>query len=627
MCAKLCKIIYGEFKLEDTFEDFKRELKQKNDIVSVVSKYVQLERKGRYYWCRCPFHGEKTPSLCINDIDGMFYCYGCHVGGDVIKFVMQIESQSFVEAIKTLAGWANMEVPESFNGMGNAGDIALAKKRKDRLVKLMKDTAKHYHDNLSKQNAKSAHEYMEKRQLTEPISTRFGIGYADGYNDLPDFLKGLGYTKEEMLAVGVVKEKDGRIYDPIANRLVFPIIDIYGNVIAFGGRTLESNPNFAKYLNTAETELFNKRNTLYAINYLKKQRQNGPIPYVIVVEGYMDTISLHKAGFTMTVASMGTALTQSQAKMIKRFADKVYICYDGDSAGQNATLRGLDILKENGLDVMVVQLPDKYDPDDVIKTYGREGYQKILNESLPLVEFKLKYLKTKFDMESVDGRVKYLNEAIEVLAGLTSPVERELYTPMASEISSTNIDFIKREVEKRMAGKPVLKEIEARLNRTQKAVTKEIDGEIESAMPVVVKAEKYILCALIHKKPYAFFKTDITYLFSGKRREVYRLICDTVSKDPGVNLVQEMYNAFEDDGQAMIVDIINYNAESAEDEQNESKYYRDCLWIVYKNYLETKQKELSEEYSNEVDNLKKKEIAEQMKEIMTKLKLKKVEDL
>ena len=237
----------------ESLEDFKRELKQKNDIVGVVSKYVQLERKGRYYWCRCPFHGEKTPSLCINDIDNMFYCYGCHVGGDVIKFVMQIESQTFVEAVKTLAAWANMEVPDSFENSGNGADIAAAKKRKDRLISLMKETASHYHNNLSKPSAKQALEYMEKRQLSGPVATRFGIGYSDGYNDLPDYLKSKGYTVDEMLAVGVVKQKDGRVYDPIANRVVFPIIDIYGNVIAFGGRTLESNTNFAKYLNTAET--------------------------------------------------------------------------------------------------------------------------------------------------------------------------------------------------------------------------------------------------------------------------------------------------------------------------------------------------------------------------------------
>lgn len=611
----------------ESLEDFKRELKQKNDIVNVVSKYVQLERKGRYYWCRCPFHGEKTPSLCINDIDNMFYCYGCHIGGDVIKFVMQIESQTFVEAVKTLAAWANMEVPESFENSGNGADIAAAKKRKDRLIALMKDTASHYHNNLSKPSAKQALEYMEKRQLSGSVATRFGIGYSDGYNDLPDYLKSKGYTVDEMLAVGVVKQKDGRVYDPIANRVVFPIIDIYGNVIAFGGRTLESNPNFAKYLNTAETELFNKRNTLYAVNYLKKQRQQGPIPYVIVVEGYMDTISLHKAGFTMTVASMGTALTQSQAKMIKRFADKVYICYDGDSAGQNATLRGLDILRENGLDVMVVQLPDKFDPDDVIKAYGREGYQKILDEALPLVEFKLKYIKTKYDLSNVDGRVKYLNEAIDVLSMLTSDVERELYTPMVSEIAQTNIDFIRREIDKKMSGKSIAEEIQNKLSNVRKTEIKDDEYIDENVNSVLVKAEKYILCALLHKKPYAYFKSDVTYLFSGNRREVYKIISDYTEKNPSGDLVQDIYNDYQGENQSMIVDIINYNAESAEDEQNEKRYYNDCLWVLYKAHLENKIKELTEEYSNEVDNLKRKEISEKMKEISIKLKNKKVEDL
>jgi DNA primase len=329
----------------------------------------------------------------------------------------------------------------------------------------------------------------------------------------------------------------------------------------------------------------------------------------------------------MAVASMGTALTQSQAKMIKRFADKVYICYDGDSAGQNATLRGLDILKENGLDVMVVQLPDKFDPDDVIKTYGKEGYQKILDDALPLVEFKLKYLKTKYDLSSVDGRVKYLNDAIEILSELSSPVERELYTPMVSEIAQTNNDFIKREVDKKMSGKPILNEIQSGFLKAPTRQIKDDDSESENANPVVVKAEKYVLCSLIHKKPYAYFKTDITYLFSGKRREIYRLICDSIAHNPSVNLVQELYNDYENDNQSTIVDIINYNAESAEDEQNEKKYYYDCVWVIYKNYLETKLKELTDEYSGEIDIIKRKELSEKMKDITLKLKSKKVEEL
>lgn len=611
----------------NTFNDFINEIIQKNDIVSVCSKYVSLERKGRYYWCRCPFHGEKTPSLCINDIDNFFYCYGCHAGGNVIEFIKRIETIEFMDAVKLLASWANIEVPENLSRNKNSEEFAKAKKRKDRLISLMKDTALHYIDNLKKPNAAAALEYMKKRQLEGKVATHFAIGFADGYNDLPDFLKSKGYTADEMLAAGVVKQKDGKIYDPEANRLIFPIIDIYGNVIAFGGRTLEAKPQFAKYLNTAETELFNKRNTLYGINYLKKQRQIGPIPFVIVVEGYMDTISLHKAGFTMTVASMGTALTQNQAKMIKRFADKVYICYDGDSAGQNATLRGLDILKDNGLDVMVVQLPDRFDPDDVIKTYGREGYQKILDESLPLVEFKLKFLKSKYDLSNVDGRVKYLNDAIEVLAGLSS-VERELYTSMVSEIAATNIDFIKREIDKKLEGKSIYEELKSKFSTTvkQKKEIDETDSE-DASNPVIVKAEKYILCAMLHQKPYAFFKNDATYLFSGVRREIYKVICDIKNNHPEKNIIQTIYNEYENSNQSNIVELINYSAESAEDEQSEKKYYQDCLWKVYKNYLETKMKEITDYYTDEVDSNKKNEYATQIQEISEKLKNKKVDEL
>ena len=607
------------------FDDFMRELKQKNDIVSVVSRYAKLDKRGRYFWCRCPFHGEKTASLCVDDNDAMFYCFGCHFGGDVIKFVMQIESQSFMEAISTLAGWANMEVPERLESSSSGENIKEAKKRKDRLYALMKDVALHYHQNLDKPSAQAARDYMKKRELSGSVATRFGIGYSDGYNEISEYLLGKGYTVQEMISAGVVKKRDERIYDPLANRLVFPIIDIYGNVIAFGGRTLEANPQFAKYLNTSETEIFNKSNTLYAINYLKKQRQQGPIPYVIVVEGYMDTIALHKVGYTMTVASMGTALTQLQAKMIKRFVDKVYICYDGDSAGQNATLRGLDILRENGLDVMVMQLPDKFDPDDVIKTFGKEGYQKIIDEALPLIEFKIKYVSRKHDLGSVDGRVKFLNEAIEILAEIPSNVERELYTPMVSEIASTNIDFIRKELAKKLDGKPIISDIKTGLQNINKVEVKE---EVQSDRPnKVIKAENYVLSAIIHKKPYAHFKTDINYLFSGDRGEIYNVIREIAENNPDKNLVEEVYNSISDEKQSMIAGIISSSAEAGEDEQNEKRYYLDCLWTIYKFYLENLKNELATAYMAEIDTNKRNDIGEKLKEIGTKLNNKKVDEL
>ena len=619
-----------------TFDDFLRELRQKNDLVSVASRYVQLERKGRYYWCRCPFHGEKTPSLCINDIDSFYYCYGCHTGGDVITFVMKIESLSFNESIRVLAEWANMEIPSSFSGSGGE-NIEQAKKRKDRLVSLMKVTAKHYYENLSLPSASLANEYMQKRELAGPLAVRFGIGYSNGFNDLANHLKKQGFTEEEMLSAGVVKKKDNRIYDPLANRLIFPIIDIYGNVIAFGGRTLDPHPEFAKYLNTADTELFNKRFTLYAINILKKQRQQGPIPFVIVVEGYMDTISLHKAGFTMTIASMGTALTQEQAKMIKRFCNKVYICYDGDAPGQAATIRGLDILKDNGLDVMVVSLPDGYDPDDVIKAHGRQGYQKLLDEALPLVEFKIKFLKSKFDMKNVDGRAKYLNEIIGVLASLSDSVERELYIPMVSEISKTNADFIKQQINKKLEGKMKESEISDTLSKSkvvnmQSGVLTASDEnsvlkQNETQTPAIIKSEKYVLYSLIHSKPYVFFKTDISYLFSGKRIKIFQTIMDLKKTHSDTSLIQAVYESFDGEDKSDIANIINYGAESAETEENEKKYYYDCLKNIYKNYLDKLLKELSNEYTAEVDMIKRKEISEKMKEIMNKMKNNNLEEL
>lgn len=614
------------------FQDFLRDLTARNDLVSVASRYVNVIRRGRYHWCVCPFHGDKNPSLCMSD-DEMFYCFGCHAGGNVIKFVMMIESIEFMDAVRLLASWANMEVPNFGSGKYNSEEIEARKKRKDRLTALMKDTALFYHANLKKPTAAVAHEYMKKRQITDNIAKHFGIGYSEGYDQLPMYLMDKGYTVEEMVASGACKQKDGkqRPYDALAGRLIFPIIDIYGNVIAFGGRTLEAKVDFAKYLNTAETELFNKKNTLYAINYLKKQRQHGPIPYVIIVEGYMDTISLHKAGFTMAVASMGTALTEFQAKLIKRFADKVYICYDGDAAGHNATLRGLNILKDNGLDVMVVALPDKFDPDDVIKTYGREGYQKLLDEALPLVEFKLENLKNKFDLKSTDGRVKYLNEAITILSCVKDNVERELYTPMVSKIAMTNIDFLRRQLEAKLDGKLDENEVEKHFKAVK---TTPVSEEEHETNPLVSKAEKYILYSLIHKKPYAFFKNNVEFLFSGKHVEIYRQIKQALEQDYATNLISYLYNYFSDksdedatiDG-SMIANIINYGARSIEDESSEKRYYDDCLWIVYKNYLEKSMKELTNEYSATVDEVKRNEIKEQIAALSQKLKNKKVDEL
>ena len=439
--------------MENTeFSKFIEELKAKNDIVGVISSYIPLERKGRTYWARCPFHGEKTPSFAVNEIDQFYHCFGCKAGGDVIKFVMEMESVDYMGAVSILAEKANMQVP-SFKDKDNSlnEDIAERKKHKDRLISLMKSAAKHYNKNLFEgKNPEALNYLVNQRQVSREVAALFGLGASIDYTEIISYLKNEGFTEKEILDSGVAKiNSRGEMYDAIGKRLVFPLIDIMGNVIGFCGRVLEKKVDFAKYINTAETLLFSKGKTLYGINLVKKRKQENPqdpIKFIIIVEGQMDVVSLHKAGFNTAVASMGTALTENQAKLIKRFTDNVLICYDGDYAGQKATLRGLDILKDNGLNVKVVSLPDGMDPDDVINKQGKEAYLKLLKDALPLLDFKLELVKKQSDLSTKDGKSKYIEKALEVLREINSDVEREVYIDVVSDVSGTNVDFLKRQL-------------------------------------------------------------------------------------------------------------------------------------------------------------------------------------
>lgn len=633
------------------FEDFLAELKQKNDLVSVASRYCTLTRKGRYYWARCPFHGEKTPSLCINEYDGFYYCYGCHVGGDVVKWVKEIESLDFMGAIQMLASWANMEVPQ-LKGSGDSDAIAQKKKQKERLISLCRDAAIYYRSNLRNPAAAPAIEYIKKRQLTQDVVNQFGLGFSLGYNQLVDYLKEKGYTNEELLESGVCKQKDGRLYDAEANRLIFPIIDIYGQVIAFGGRSLETKPDFAKYLNTGDTPIFNKRNTLYAINLVKKKRQSAAkIDYIIMCEGYMDVISLHKAGFDTAVASMGTALTPEQAKLVKRFCDKVYICYDGDKAGQKATLRGLDILEDSGLVVKVVSLPEGLDPDDVINKYGREGYQTCLDKALPLGEYKIDYLKRNNDLSTADGKAKFVNDALDLVASMPNQITRDVYLSLVATQAEMNKDFLRRELEVKVQqyAERKQKELDEQTKeRQQKAISdteklKALAGDYSLAGdeglvapeervekrtfakldPKIDRAEKYVLCAMIHAKPYAFIKEDISHLFSDNHRELYTYYYNNRNNYPD-GLALAMHDKFIATYGNHIVEIINYFAQS-DDEEFDAICFKDCLWQLQKIVLDNQLAELQVQVTSEVDSAKRNEILQKINQIMQDIKLRKVD--
>jgi DNA primase len=402
-------------------QDFLRTLKDKLNIVDVASSYLNLEKKGASYWACCPFHHEKTASFSINESGQFYHCFGCGASGDVIKLVSEMETLDFMDTVKLLAEKAKLPIPQSdFDSQKTAEQ----KRKRDTLLKIMNDCAHFYLNNLNSGNADEHIEYILNRKIPANIVRTFGLGASLNFYDLPKFLLAKGYSKQDMLDSGTVNEVDGRLVDAQGGRLIFPIINALDEVIAFGGRVLKKT-DFGKYKNTKETIIFNKSKSLYNINLLKKLKRSQTIKEVILVEGYMDTLSLYQAGFKNVVASMGTSLTQDQARLLKRYTDTVLISYDGDGAGQKANMRGLEILKGEGLNVKVVPLPDGPDPDDIIKNDGVEAYQKLLDSAMPLIDFKINYLKKGFDLKKTEDKRRYVAEAIKIIKTADSSAEQE----------------------------------------------------------------------------------------------------------------------------------------------------------------------------------------------------------
>lgn len=395
------------------------ELLAKNDIVSVISSYVELRPKGRRLWGLCPLHGEKTPSFSVSPDKQMFYCFGCHAGGTVIQFIMQMERLSFVEAVKLLANRAGMELPE------NADDTAMQRERayKERLYAACKAAARFYMETLLGPDGAPGRAYLAGRGLTSESVKRFGIGYAPAaWDALKTHLLAAGFTQQELLDAGLLvhNTEKNSVYDAYRNRVIFPIIGAAGRVLGFGARVL--NDDKPKYINTGDTPIYNKRNNLYGL-YLQKGRRCADL---VMVEGYTDVIGLFEAGITNAVASLGTALTVQQARLLKRYTQLVYIAYDGDAAGQNATIRGLDILSHEGIDVRVIVFPDAQDPDEFIRTHGREAFDALKDHALSLNAFKLESMARGYRLTDENDRERYAKEACRFIASL-QPVEQGRY--------------------------------------------------------------------------------------------------------------------------------------------------------------------------------------------------------
>lgn len=417
-------------------ELFIQELKQNNPIDSVMSSYVSLIRRGRGCVCLCPFHSEKSPSCTLYLENNSFYCFGCGAGGDVITFVMKIENLGYVEAIKFLADRAGMAMPEDSKNDESS-------RIKSRILEINRTAARYFYDTLTgSPDGEKGRRYFAERQLSAATITKYGLGYApNGWYNLSNHLRSKGFYDDELIAAFLCKRgKNDGVYDVFRDRVMFPIIDLRGNVIAFGGRTIDGDG--PKYVNSSDTPVFKKSRNLFSLNFAKKSEEKR----LILAEGYMDVIAINQAGFENVVATLGTALTQEQARLMSQYAEEIIIAYDSDGAGQNATHKAINLLSEVGLRTKIIKMEGAKDPDEYIKKFGALRFKQLLDKSGGAIEFELEKCRAGLDIETDEGRIEYLKRCVNILADITSPIEREVYAGRLAESNRVNKEMIVQQV-------------------------------------------------------------------------------------------------------------------------------------------------------------------------------------
>lgn len=500
-------------------EELIEEIRSSNDIVDVISKYVTLKRSGRNFFGLCPFHKEKSPSFAVSPDKQIFHCFGCGAGGNVIHFISKIEGLDFKDTLELLANRVNIELPT----LDNLEDDKTAR-LKSKVYEINKIAAEFYHENLYKPTSKTAQEYIKKRKLDNRTLKAFLIGYAGNFNELYLLLKQKGYTEEEMLASSLVKRtENGGYMDSFRKRLMFPIQDVRERVIAFGGRVLDDSK--PKYINSPENIVYSKGRNLFGLNVAKKHDTKK----IIIVEGYMDAISLYQRGITNVVASLGTAMTEAQGRLLRRYSEQVILGYDADGAGQAAILRGMEILQNLGCDIRVLQIEGAKDPDEYVLKYGPERFQKCVENAISLVEFKVKVLLKELNIENTNDKIKFLNEIAKILAKVTNQMEREIYVDKIAKEYKISKEAIYAEVNKLM-----YKDSQGSKKLEKKVVTMVPKEEKENSVSeAVLKRENLVIYLLINEysKCYEKIKNLITL--------------DYIQDDTNKQILKKMYEEFE----------------------------------------------------------------------------------
>ena len=584
--------------MEKSFIDDKwlEELKSRTDIVSVISQYIKLERKGRNYWGCCPFHSEKTPSFCINDTEQFYHCFGCKESGDVIKFIEKIESCDFYDAVKVLADKCGMQMPT----ISSNDDLAKKKKTKERVLLALETAKNHYKENLLKPSAKKAQNYVKSRKITGSELEAFELGYSNGWTEMLDYMHSKGFTDEELKNAGIIEIKDnGHAYDVMAERLIFPIFNGFNDVIGFSARALEDT-SYAKYKNTSQTVVFDKSNVLFGIQNIRKLKQQNELKEIILVEGQMDVLAMYKAGFRNTVATLGTALTQQHARMLKRYVDRVILCYDGDTAGIKATLRSIDILLNAELETLVAVMPEKTDPDEYIKEFGVEKLKELISNPVQAIDYKIQNSAKGKNLKSNYDRAKFVNESLNIISQLRNEAEKQVYLDMVKKLSGVPIDILRRDLEKSSFKSPQSQQETSDMSTD--------DGQ--------QKAIKFVLASVLFKKEYSNINFDISKWTSNNSYvKLFNYLKKTIENGEKP-LVTYLYDIFDIENEPNIKDIILYNFENNDNED----YYRDCIKALEDGALSRRQKELNEQFKNCTDIEQRKIIAKELYEISIQMK-------
>lgn len=580
------------------------EIRASNDIVDVISKYVTLKRSGRNFFGLCPFHKEKSPSFAVSPDKQIFHCFGCGAGGNVIHFISKIEGLDFKDTLELLANRANITLPT----LENAEDDRTAR-LKAKVYEINKIAAEFYHENLYKPTSKAAQEYIKKRKLDNRTLKAFLIGYAGNFNELYLLLKQKGFIEEEMLASSLVKKtENGGYMDSFRKRLMFPIQDVRERVIAFGGRVLDDSK--PKYINSPENIVYSKGRNLFGLNVAKKYDTKK----IIIVEGYMDAISLYQRGITNVVASLGTAMTEAQGRLLRRHSEQVILGYDADGAGQAAILRGMEILQNLGCDIRVLQIEGAKDPDEYVLKYGPERFQKCVDNAISLVEFKVKVLLRELNIENTNDKIKFLNEIAKILAKVTNQIEREIYVDKIAREYKISKEAIYAEI-----NKLIYKDNQGSKKLERKVVAMEPKEEEKTNIPeATLKREKLVIYLLINEYAKAYEKLKGTITLNDIQDEANKQILKKMYEEfeKGNINTNQIVDWFQDEN--IISRITEIMAEDFEI-TDVDKAIDDLIGIYEKQKLVNRRNEILKKLDTESSTENMKELEKELNNIILKL--------